>query len=117
MMYRDRTRQLKLRRKPASWCDVHCNAAQEKAPDKSEKPETKRFNSIGLRAAPEARRMVTSHEVTGTGNVLGFLEQLPSGTNVLEAVMFYNNGFPCNEPEDDRSHCCASHMDDIRFSN
>jgi hypothetical protein len=108
---------LKLRRNPASWCDVHFNTPQEKAPDKSEKPETKRFNSIGMRAAPEARRMVTSHEVTGAGNVLGFLKQLSCGTNVVEAVMFDNDGFPCNDPKDDRSHCCTSHMDDIRFSN
>ena len=80
--------------KPASRCDVHFDTPQEKAPDKSEKPEAKRFNSIGMRAAPEARRMVTSHEVTGTGNVLGFLKQLSRGTNVVEAVMFDNDGFP-----------------------
>jgi hypothetical protein len=61
--------------------------------------------------------MVTSHEVTGTGNVLGFLKQLPRRTNVVEAVMFDNDGFPCNEPIDDRSHCCASYMNYIRFSN
>jgi hypothetical protein len=61
--------------------------------------------------------MVTSHEVTGTGNVLGFLKQLSRGTNVVEAVMFDNDGFSCNEPIDDRSHCRASHMYDIRFPN
>jgi hypothetical protein len=61
--------------------------------------------------------MATSHEVTGTGNVLRFLKQLPRGTDMLKAVMFYNDGFPCNKPIDDRSHCCASHMDDVRFSN
>jgi hypothetical protein len=68
-------------------------------------------------AAPEARRMVTGHEVTGTGNVLGFLKQLSRRTNVVEAVMFDNDGLPCNEPIDDRSYGCASHMNDIRFSN
>ena len=61
--------------------------------------------------------MVTSHEVTGTGNALGLLEQLPGGTNVVETVMFDNDGFPCNEPIDDRSYRCASHMDYVRFSN
>jgi hypothetical protein len=61
--------------------------------------------------------MVTSHEVTGTGNVLGFLKQLSRGTNVVEAVMFDNDGFPCNESIDDGSHCCACHMDNVRFSN
>ena len=61
--------------------------------------------------------MVTSHEVTGTGNALGLLEQLPGGTNVVETVMFDNNGFPCNEPINDRNHRCACHMDNVRFSN
>jgi hypothetical protein len=70
-----------------------------------------------MRAAPQARPMVTSHEVTGTGNVLGFLKQLPSGTNVLESMMFDNNRFPCKKPIDDGSHCCASDMDNVRFSN
>ena len=61
--------------------------------------------------------MVTSHEVAGTGNVLGFLKQLSRGTNILEAVMFDDNWFPCKEPIDDGSHCCARDMDDVRFSN
>ena len=117
MVHRDRTRQLKLRCKPVSGCDVHLNAPQQAAPYKSEKPKTKRFNSIGRSAAPKARRMVTGHKVTRTGNVLGFLKQLPRGTNVLEAVMFDNDRFSCNEPINDRSHCCTSHMDDVRFSN
>jgi hypothetical protein len=117
MVYRDGTGQSKLGRKPASRCDVHFNAAQQKAPDKREEPEAKRFNAIRMRATPQTRRMVTGHEVTGTRNVLGFLKQLPRGTNVLEAVMFDNDGFPGNEPIDDRSHCRACHMDDVRLSN